>query len=154
MLQIIEKDITLVDEGFVVHQVNCRGKMGSGVAGMLRKKYPKIFSEYARIVRDYYKEAEKNPILGTINIVPVSNTLRIVNAFTQYDYGYDGLQYTNYEAIEHVFAKLKMINIKNKPVYIPYKYGCGLGGASWDVVESIIEKVYPEVIVCQRAEDK
>ena len=149
----LHQDITLIDEGFIVHQVNCRGKMGSGVAGQLRKKYPSIFTEYSRIVREYIRDGEKNPILGTINVVPVTNKLSIINIFTQYDYGYDGKQYTNYDAIEQAFTKIKLINIKNKPVYIPYGMGAGLGGGNWVVISNIIKKVYPEVIVCRRTED-
>lgn len=149
MLKVIDKDITSIEEGLVVHQVNCIGKMGSGVAGQLRKKYPKIFSSYSSIVRDYIKNGEESPILGTVNIVIINDKLSIVNAFTQYFYGYDGKQYTDYNAIVNAFGRLKLVNYKNRPVYIPFNYGCGLGGGDWNVVDSIIEKVYPEVIVCK-----
>ena len=149
----LHQDITLIDEGFIVHQVNCRGKMRSGVAGQLRKKYPSIFTEYSRIVREHILNREKNPILGTINVVPVTSKLSVINAFTQYDFGYDGKQYTDYNAIEQAFTKIKLINIENKPVYIPYGMGAGLGGGNWMVVGNIIKKVYPEVIVCRRTED-
>lgn len=149
MLNEIVKDITTIDAGIIAHQVNCRGKMGSGVAGALRKKYPGIFAPYFSVVKKYIEDAEKNPILGTVNIVPVTANLSIANMFTQFNYGYDGSQYTNYDAINDAFTKLKMVNYKNKPVYIPFNYGCGLGGGDWKVVSSIIEEVYPEVIVCK-----
>lgn len=154
MLNVIEKDITTIDSGIIAHQVNCRGKMGSGIAGALRSKYPCIFAPYSKIIRSYIASGEKEPILGTVNLVPVSGTLRVANMFTQYDYGYDGGLYTNYDAIESAFKRLKMVNYKKLPVYIPYRYGSGLGGADWNVVLEAIESVYPEVIVCQRLEDK
>ncbi|MCK9428423.1 MAG: macro domain-containing protein [Candidatus Omnitrophica bacterium] len=154
MLEEIEKDITLIDEGFIVHQVNCRGRMGSGVAGQLRKKYPIIFNGYSKVIKDYYNNGEADAILGTNNIVTINDNLKIVNAFMQYDYGYDGKLYTSYEAIKSCFTFLKLVNIKHKPVYIPFKIGCGLGGGDWKTVESIIFSVYPEVIVCRRSGDK
>ena len=128
--------------------------MGSGVAGLLRKKYPMIFSPYFSVVNAHIKSGEKEEILGTINIVPVTNSLRVANMFTQYNYGYAGQRYTDYDAIKKAFSRLKMVNIKKLPVYIPYQYGCGLGGGDWKVVQSIIESVYPEVIVCRLEEDK
>ena len=30
----------------IAHQVNCQGKMGSGVAKVIRDKYPKVYETY------------------------------------------------------------------------------------------------------------
>lgn len=153
MLSVIEKDILDITDGMVVHQVNCRGKMGTGLAGQLRTKYPNIYKKYIELYTEYLESGETIKILGTAQIIPISEKLRIVNAFTQFNYGYDKKQYTNYDAIREVFSRLKIVNIKKTPVYIPYQYGCGLGGANWTVVQQAIESVYPEVIVCKRVGD-
>jgi len=153
MLQVINKDIIDVTEGMIVHQVNCRGKMGSGLAGQLRLKYPVIYKKYIELYNSYIESGETIKILGTAQIVPISEKLRIINAFTQFNYGYDGKLYTDYGAIEEVFARLKIINIKKTQIYVPYKYGSGLGGGNWDLVQKVIHKVYPEVIVCKRDQD-
>lgn len=149
MLNVIEKDITTIDSGIIAHQVNCRGKMGSGIAGALRSKYPCIFAPYSKIIRSYIASGEKEPILGTVNLVPVSSALRVANMFTQYDYGYDGGLYTNYDAIESAFKRLKMVNYRNLPVAIPYLLGCGLGGGDWNIVSEIIVDIMPDIIVCK-----
>lgn len=141
MLQVISKDIIDVTEGMIVHQVNCRGKMGSGLAGQLRTKYPAIYKKYIELYNSYIESGETIKILGTAQIVPISEKLRIINAFTQFNYGYDGKLYTDYGAIEEVFARLKLINIKKTPIYIPYKYGSGLGGGNWDLVQKVIHRV-------------
>ena len=153
MLSVIEKDLLDITEGMVVHQVNCRGRMGNGVAAPLRVNYPIIYKKYIELYNEYLESGETIKILGTAQIVPISDKLRIVNAFTQFNYGYDGKLYTNYEAIREVFTRLKLVNIKKTPVYIPYKYGSGLGGANFSLVQQVIESVYPEVIVCKRLGD-
>lgn len=153
MLSVIEKDILDVVDGMVVHQVNCRGKMGTGLAGQLRTKYPNIYKKYIDLYNEYLESGETIKILGTAQIIPISEKLRIVNAFTQFNYGYDGKLYTNYDAIREVFSRLKIVNVKKTPVYIPYQYGSGLGGGNWTVVQQVIESVYPEVIVCKRVGD-
>lgn len=153
MLRVIEKNILDIDEGMIVHQVNCRGKMGAGLAGQIRTKYPQVYKKYIELYNNYIDSGETIKILGTAQIVPVNTNLKVVNAFTQFNYGYDGKQYTNYDAIEEVFCRLKLVNIKKIPVYIPYQYGCGLGGGNFSVVSEIIEKVYPEVIVCRLKEE-
>jgi hypothetical protein len=153
MLSVIEKDILDIDEGLIVHQVNCRGKMGTGLAGSLRTKYPAIYKKYIELYNSYLESGETIKILGTSQIVPISTKLKVVNAFTQFNYGYDGKQYTDYDAIEEVFTRLKIVNLKKLPVYIPYQYGSGLGGGNFKVISEIIESVYPETIICKRKDD-
>lgn len=153
MLQVIEKDLLDIDEGLIVHQVNCRGRMGAGVAGQLKEKYPVIYKKYIEVYNEFINSGETMKLLGTFQIVPINTKLKVVNAFTQFNFGYDGKLYTDYSAIESGFKTLKLVNIKKLPVYIPYKYGSGLAGGNFDKVSKIIHSVYPEVIVCHRKGD-
>ena len=153
MLKVIEKDLLEIDEGLIVHQVNCRGTMGSGVAGQLKLKYPQIYKKYIELYNQFIDSGETIKLLGTFQIVPINAKLKIVNAFTQFNFGYDGKLYTEYSAIEEVFKTLKIINYKKLPVYIPYRYGSNLGGGDFNIVSEIIEDEYPEVIICRRKGD-
>ena len=48
MINYINKDITTVETGVIVHGVNCQGAMGSGVALAILKKWPTVYSEYKK----------------------------------------------------------------------------------------------------------
>lgn len=154
MLKMIEKDILDIKSGVIVHQVNCMGRMGSGVAGQLKAKYPIVYDDYVDMCRHSRSSDE---LLGCYSIVPVNDILVVVNAFTQLCYGYDGRTYTSYGAIKMVFnsliKSLEDVGINPTNIYIPYKYGCGLGGGDWNEVQKIISKTCPSVTVCKRACD-
>lgn len=150
MLEVINKDITTIEDGVIVHQVNCMGKMGLGVAGQLRKKYPMIYSEYISLV-DSHKN-NKELLLGSVQVIPINHRLCVVNAFTQYNYGHGPRTHTNYNAIIRAFKLINNIDSEVK-VHIPYKYGCGLGGGDWNLVQKLISEIRPSVIVCKRDQD-
>ena len=48
MIRVIDGDLFTTDARFIVHQVNCKGVMGSGVAKQVRNKYPHVFVEYKK----------------------------------------------------------------------------------------------------------
>ena len=48
MVKIVEGDIFESDAGFIVHQVNCQGVMGSGVAKQVKDRFPLVFEEYMK----------------------------------------------------------------------------------------------------------
>lgn len=160
MIKIIEGDLFESKANFLVHQVNCQSIMGSGVAAQVADMYPHVEKDYRR----YLKHCEKidiNP-LGTAQYVPVDvwavgmvDTIKndnvvaydseyqyIVNLFGQNDYGM-GKQHTDLNAM-----KRAMIDICNKAkainatVAMPYRIGSFRGGAKWDDVYKIIQKVF------------
>ena len=107
MIEIIEGNLFDTDAKFICHQVNCMGKMGSGVALQVRQRFPHVYEEY--------KKVASSDMLGKVQIVPVkpkyigydcgsiaipSNEQWICNFFAQDNYGYDGKQYTSLEALE------------------------------------------------------
>lgn len=144
MINEVVKDITTVDDGLVLHGVNCRGVMGSGVAKAIRDKWP--------IVYERYKKLPSSPdLLATTQILCVAEGLHVANCFTQVDYGSDGGRYADLNAVNAClrtcfsFADLLDLHLR-----MP-KIGCGLGGLKWDtevlpVVESHVNE-YPSVEV-------
>ena len=59
MIDIINGNILNCSENIIVHQTNCLGVMGAGLALQLRKKYPIIFDKY-KILCDLYKKFPKD----------------------------------------------------------------------------------------------
>lgn len=133
----------------IAHQVNCQGKMGSGVAKAIRDKYPKVYEDYSMIC----KAISSKRLRGMAQIVIDSERI-VVNLFGQEYYGYDGKKYTSYayltKALDYLFRTIYQSNkissneIGNKlysdnAFAIPYKMGCDRGGADWNIVESILE---------------
>lgn len=70
-----------VESGIICHQVNCRGKMGTGIALAIRKKWPEV---YARYMKDFHAGKLR---LGHFSITNVSYGLFVANLAAQFDYG-------------------------------------------------------------------
>lgn len=142
----------LLDAGtdFICHQVNCQGKMNSGVAKAIRERYPRVYEQYMWL----YNGSKGQNLLGKIQIVPLCTDMIMVrdenipyaciNMFAQNNYGYDGKQYTSLEAFK---SCLEMINKHawNSIVAFPWKIGCVRGGADWNVVLPMILETLTDV---------
>lgn len=139
-MRILYESILGVTEGFILHQVNCRGKAGAGLALKLARQWPDRFVVY----RDYCRSHGVNA-LGDC-IVAGANPA-IVHLFGQVDYG-SGLQ-TDYKALEKAisqFVQRKELSFRMRdwPVAVPYGLGCGLAGGDWLTVEGILQAYLPD----------
>ena len=131
-------DITTIAQGIILHQVNCKGVMGCGVALAIRNKWPKVYDRY----REHYNKAE----LGMIQIVHIEYNLFVINLFAQDRYGREK-RHTDYDAVESCLKKVYTWRSKchqDLSVYIPYKMGCSNAGGNWDIVYSIIQDTISE----------
>lgn len=164
----IKGDIFNSNADAILHQVNCQGVMGAGVAKQVREKYPTIYHWY-KAMCDVDKKMRartgqsKSNLLGRIQVCYKENYLVghiednqvIVNLFAQDYYGRDGHCYTDYEALEKC---LKEVNKRfyGKTVAIPCLMGCGLAGGDWAVVSDIINKTLTdcEVILYEYCKEK
>lgn len=159
MIKIVEGNIFDSKANFIVHQVNCQGVMGSGVALQVAEQFPHVEKEYMK----YLRYCNKNRIepLGTAQYVPTevwalimvdtmknnnvdvfdTNYQYIVNLFGQSTFG-EGL-HTDLKAM-----KKALVDVREKAekigatVAMPYKIGSCRGGANWDDVYTIIKKVF------------
>lgn len=126
----------------IVHGCNAQGVMGSGVAKIIRDKYPKAYDRYVAEykIHNHLKLGHVIPVPCGDRINDPDNFKIIVNAITQDFYGRDGLRYVSYDAIA------ESMNIINKffevygisDIAMP-QIGAGLGGGDWKVIEAIIE---------------
>jgi hypothetical protein len=157
MITTINKDILTVDKGVIVHSVNCIGAVG-GLAGAIARKWPKNADEY----RAHIKRQELPIMLmGSVFEVNVAHNVVVANLFGQNNVGINERQ-TEYSALIAGFKRIAdtyfvgndtetsddgVFGINEHPIilkdiYIPYKIGCGLGGASWNLVEEILHKIF------------
>ena len=132
-------DLSLVEKGIIVHQVNNRHKMGRGLALSLRGAFPCHYEDYMT------KEVLE---LGHLVISRPSDGLRIIGTISQDGYGTDK-RYSDYKAIEMCLKRIKrLIGVKTYiPVYFPYGYACGLAGGDWRIVEPIIKEYIPQATI-------
>lgn len=163
MITTINKGIHTVDEGVIVHSVNCIGAVG-GLAGAIARKWPKNAEQYKEYVRH---RKSSIMLLGSVFEVNVAHNVIVANLFGQYGIG-TGKQQTEYAALisgfkriadtvfygddkipdysnhEYYLSRLEyyLSRLTLNDVYIPYKIGCGLGGADWNIVEEILHKVF------------
>ena len=169
----IEGNIFNVGAQVIVHQVNCMGIMGSGVAKQVRDRFPNVYLSYLHTV----KTLNHDCLGGCLVIDSEIAGLRIANLFGQYYYrGYkadelyvfdefwkkpelskeDGLpvRFTNYEAFWNGLTRLKD-ELKPEEVRIafPYNIGSDRGGANWNVIREMIKAVFEgtnkEIMICR-----
>lgn len=141
----VNGDLLSVKTGIIVHGCNFQGVMGSGVAKVLRAKYPQMFMQYL-------DDLGAGTKLGEVSWYRVDEGLQIASAITQENYGGDGKRYVSYDAIDRSFLEIfYAARWSNSTVSLP-TIGAGLGGGAWEVISSIInscaEKMkYPQELI-------
>lgn len=135
MIEYIKGDLFAEPHKIIVHGVNCHGIMHSGVAKIIREKWPEVYEDYHQFcqLREPYR------YLGFVRDTPANDGTLILNCFTQEKYGKDGKRYVSYDAIDNCFERVNKVldNIDNEYIAMP-KIGAGLGGGHWPVIEAII----------------
>lgn len=163
-------DITTSRAKFICHQTNCKGKMGSGVAKVIRTRFPEIYSQFLQ----FYDM--DNAKLGAYQICDILEGNRnrhsaqyVVNLYAQDAYGYDGKRYTSYDAfltsIESFRDLLKTnmgsyvygyvdnpepentIKYPETTIAFPVNIGCKRGGADWQIIKRMIEMTFENMNV-------
>lgn len=152
MIKHIKCDIFESGADVILHQVNCQGVMGSGIAKQVREKFPEVYKKY-KTMCDAYSE-DRRLLLGMVQCVRIDNDKLIVNLFAQENFGYNGQCYTDYNALKECLQ-----HVKNYPIFdgstiaIPYLMGCHRGGGDWNVVYKMIEDLFgnssDNILICE-----
>ena len=139
---------------YICHQVNCQGRMGSGIAKQIKERWPVVYEKYTaaykqredEVFRGHYGNTlnVSETLLGHVQNIPVSDNLTVINMFSQQYYGYDGKKYTSYDAFWDCLQGIVLTVPKGSRIGFPAKIGCGLGGANWEVIFKMIEQVLGE----------
>lgn len=139
MVHYVKGDLLASDCQYICHQVNCQKKMGSGIAKQIREKWLAAY--------EIYMTEAKPEILGQIRFAFLRGNIPIqcvVHMFAQEYYGYDGRRYTSYDAFWSCLGEIKTKVPKGRKIGFPKGIGCGLGGANWEVIRTMIEEVLGE----------
>jgi O-acetyl-ADP-ribose deacetylase (regulator of RNase III) len=120
------------------------GVMGSGLAKVIRAKYPLVYDSYLdTAARDELQ-------LGYVLYVTVSPTLMVANLCGQKYYGGKG-NYTDYDAVRQCLRNVQAASERTgKQIFIPHGMSCGLAGGDWNVVYKIIEEETPNAIIISK----
>jgi len=134
MVKVVKSNLLDCTEDIIVHQVNCEGSMGGGVARQLALQYPDLEKNYNNFCSEYaYNYLQ---LKGEVFIYFTKKI--IANIFSQ-ETNFD----TDYEALKQCLEFVKYFaKQNNKSVAIPYKIGCGIANGDWDIVLDIILEVF------------
>lgn len=144
----IKKDITTIEKGVIMHQVNCHNIMGAGVAKALYTKYPKVKSAFHQMAeKDSYNTPEKR--FGLVQPITITPELIVFNSYSQLYFGRNkSIKYTDESKLMVNLRKLdKYAKERNLPAYVPEKIGCGLANGDWNKIKDFIEKETDIIIV-------
>lgn len=136
----IQGNLLTSDCNIIIHQANCQGVMGAGIAKQIVNLYPEVLVAD----REYKVPVGNEARLGRTSHAPVKGphgALLVVNLYSQFNYG-RGKQ-TDYKAFtKGLHSILTRLDIKGRgyKVGLPFGIGCGLAGGDWLIINSIIEE--------------
>jgi O-acetyl-ADP-ribose deacetylase (regulator of RNase III) len=143
MINTLHGNVLDTVDSVIVHCVNCRGVMGSGIAREIKERFPEAYETY----RQTYENGVLH--LGSVSYVyfPSDHNVQqkiIANAAGQDWYG-AGKVHVDYDATRTCFLNINEdmkffrdeygITTMNFPLF-----GCGLAGGDWNIVSQIIEE--------------
>ena len=138
-IPIIDGDIFLGTQNVVGHQTNCQGVMGSGIAKIVKAKFPTCFEEYKQFCSQF---ENKEDLLGQCQLCQVGESKYIANLFGQLNYGTDKC-YSDYNALKKALQQLKLECAgKGLSIALPFNISCGRAGGDWNVVYGILKEVF------------
>lgn len=155
-MYLVTGDLLDAPVDYICHQVNCQGRMGSGIAKQIKERWPVVYDAYISAYKDREDEILRNcggfehmpdvseTLLGYVQKVPVNEEQVVINMFAQQYYGYDGKRYTSYDAFWACLGGIRDSVPKGSKIGFPWQIGCGLGGANWEVIMTMIEEVLAE----------
>ena len=144
----IKKNILDVEAGIIVHQVNCMGVMGAGLALQIKNKWPEVYYTYMEYIvpKKYWNEHADE--LGEVLYVAVNSQLLVASLFGQVGYGVG--VHTVSAAHDAAWPGINELSMSTGlTVYAPWMIGCGLGGGNWTEIRAIAETHCQDVIWCQ-----
>ena len=134
MINVIKGNLLTSDCDYICHQVNCQGKMNSGIAKSIREKWIEVYHAYM----ERFRTQNPTTFLGTIQDIQTFDGPHVINMFSQEYYGYDGRRYTSYDAFWSCLGKIREEVPKGSSIAFPDHIGSCRGGANWNVIKTMI----------------
>lgn len=149
----VNTDLTKFNADVLIHQCNCQGVMGAGIAKQIRNNLLSTaqYSEYQRLCHKYHAG-----LLGKVQWCPLPDGRRVANLFRQDRYGRDK-RYTDYNAVKHAMTEIvRQCTLHGlTTIAVPYHMGCNLAGGNWTIMMSIFYDVIKDsnitLYVCKYA---
>ncbi len=132
----VKGNLLEADVDVIMHQVNCKGVMGAGVARQIRQKLLSE-EEYQRYVTKCHA-FPATELLGTY-MEHATQGFRVIDLFGEDQPTGKGLD-TDYDALYQALSKAVEAN-KNNSIAVPGYLGCGLGGGDWETVYRILQEI-------------
>ena len=141
----------------IIHQCNCHGVMGKGLAKKIRARYPEAYAEDLLVHAKRCRGGVDPSKLGTFSTAVClgGDLRRIYNMYGQLHFYGPGPK-TNYDAVDKALRAIAehAISLQCELLAIPYQMGCGYGGGTWHVVRSIINSIFtkdgmPDILICR-----
>lgn len=127
-------DLLEAPQKVLIHGCNACGVQNSGVAKVIREKWPEVYDQYrSKFTTSGLSLGENIPVLTNDGKI-------VVNCVTQLRFGGDGKRYASYDAIASCFEQLNKDAVdlwKIDEIAMP-RLGAGLGGGKWSIIEEII----------------
>ena len=144
-------DMLEIKQGILVHQVNCQGVMGAGIAKAIADKWPFVKEAYTAVCRKHGRG-----MLGRVHVITIDNGLYVANLFGQDRYGRDK-RYTNYMALHKGLRSLAnwrsvTEGMSNDPIraYFPHKMSCSNAGGDWYLVYKKIKNMFSDATIIRK----
>ena len=124
----------------ICHICNDSGKWGKGFVVAVSKKFPKAEQEY--------RAAGSSLALGSVQFVEVAPDIVVANMIAQRDIfplkdgSAKGCPPLRYDALYECLIKVGAYAAsKSASIHAP-KFGAGLAGGKWEIIECLVEKVF------------
>lgn len=133
-------DVFTTEAAYIGHGVNLQGLMGRGIAKTIRETYEDSYNEYKNACQS------GDLSLGSV-LITDEGERRIVHLATQTfpgpDARYDAVFDATIEAAQIITNEC--LKYDRSPVLAIPQIGCGIGGLSWEKVETLLKAV--EILV-------
>lgn len=131
----VKGDLIAADESAIAHGCNCEGKMGAGIAKLIREAYQGAYPPYktACDIGSFYPGVAQPT--RSWNHGKSSTVTTVYNLATQDKPGPYARYEWVYAAFQNMFRHMKYAGIDR--VAIP-RIGAGIGGLEWERVEAVI----------------
>lgn len=118
----------------IIHGCNCHCRMKSGIAKSISKTFPEAVNADNRTIPG---DRSKLGTYSTAAIQTKTGELRIINGYTQFNYGTDSRK-VDYDALRTLFKTMKK-EFSGQRLGYPL-IGAGLAGGDWTTIAKIIDE--------------
>lgn len=139
-LKIVKGNLLDSDCDIIVHQANCLGIMGAGIARQIKFRYPEVYEADL----NFKESLASKKRLGKYSKAKVDDKI-VVNLYSQFGMGIEERQ-TDYEAMKEGLVKLceNIKSVKEVKIGFPYVIGAGLAGGDPEYIKQILNEVAKE----------